>query len=212
VTPTLAELLARPDLWRGQEGLPPTVPTGHKALDNWLPGGGWPAYGLIELIPACLGLGELTLLLPALRVLEAKGWIVWVAPPHVPYAPALAGAGLEPARHLVVYPETMSEVMWAAEQTLRARVVRTVLIWLEGRVAETGLRRLQLASAAGATLGIAFRSPKALKYPSPAALRVMLRCNKGGLCLQILKSRGGRPGCLTLANTGGIDEVDGAGA
>ena len=102
----LAELLRHPALWRGGDaGAPETVPTGFRALDARLPGGGWPLATLIELLVPAAGVGEIRLLLPALRRLttavgEEPRWVAWLAPPHLPYAPALADAGLDPARML----------------------------------------------------------------------------------------------------------------
>ncbi|MBX3682927.1 MAG: SOS cell division inhibitor SulA, partial [Thauera sp.] len=42
------------------------LPTGFSALDAELPGGGWPAGALIELLADRPGVGELSLLLPLL--------------------------------------------------------------------------------------------------------------------------------------------------
>ena len=102
----VAELLRHPALWRaGDAGAAGTVPTGFHALDARLPGGGWPLATLIELLVPAAGVGEVRLLLPALKRLAmtqdaAPRWVAWLAPPHLPYAPALADAGLDPARML----------------------------------------------------------------------------------------------------------------
>ena len=48
----LAEVLARPDVWRGDRCAVaplPAVPSGFGALDAELPGGGWPRGALTEL-------------------------------------------------------------------------------------------------------------------------------------------------------------------
>src|SRR5256885_10524700 len=96
---SFAALLDRPDIWRG-DGLSPvgaqTLPCGFPGLDAELPGGGWPAGALTEILPAHEGIGELRLLGPALAGLSRCGLrLVWIAPPHLPYAPALAAAGIE---------------------------------------------------------------------------------------------------------------------
>lgn len=93
----LSTLLQRPDLWRGdtlartaQDG----VASGFAELDAALPGGGWPRGALTELLPHKMGIGELSLLLPALTALEAEaGWIALVAPPWRPHAPAWQAVG-----------------------------------------------------------------------------------------------------------------------
>ncbi len=107
----LDELLHHPSVWRASsaEGAPKTLPTGFRRLDERLPGGGWPLDTLIELLLPAHGVGELNLLVPALRELGngvpgPRRWIAWIEPPHLPYAPALAGAGLDPARMLIVQP------------------------------------------------------------------------------------------------------------
>ncbi|MGB8299498.1 MAG: SOS cell division inhibitor, partial [Azonexus sp.] len=81
----LAEVLARGDVWRGDTlaSLPAaTIPSGHAELDAELPGGGWPCGNLTEILVDRSGLGEMTLLLPALaRLSQAGGWLALVAPP-----------------------------------------------------------------------------------------------------------------------------------
>jgi hypothetical protein len=93
----LAEILRDSALiWRGsQTAHPKTRPTGFPGLDERLPGGGWPIGNLVEIVPACEGLGELSLCLPLLVALCRDGRrAAFVAPPHIPYAPALQRAGL----------------------------------------------------------------------------------------------------------------------
>ncbi|HEX5803780.1 MAG TPA: SOS cell division inhibitor SulA, partial [Azospira sp.] len=104
--PGLADVLARSDVWRG-DGLAqaplPGVPTGFNELDAELPGGGWPRGGLVELLPERRGVGEMALLMPALARIstEELAWVVCVAPPLPPYAPAWAAAGVALSRLLV---------------------------------------------------------------------------------------------------------------
>jgi hypothetical protein len=101
----LAELLHNPLLWRGDQlaRADAVVSSGLAELDGELPGGGWPRGGLVELLADEEGIGELRLVLPALgRLVEAGEWIMLVAPPHIPYAPAFAGRGIDPSRVLVV--------------------------------------------------------------------------------------------------------------
>src|SRR6478609_5334988 len=89
----LAGVLSHPAIWRGADCAPEpaALPTGHGALDRALPGGGWPQGGLTEMLLAQEGIGELRLMLPALARLTHEGRaVVWIAPPHRPYAPALA--------------------------------------------------------------------------------------------------------------------------
>jgi hypothetical protein len=194
----IAELLRHPALWRGGDaGAPETVPTGFRALDARLPGGGWPLATLIELLVPAAGIGEIRLLLPALkRLTTAAGveprWVAWLAPPHLPYAPALAEAGLDPARMLVVRPRVGSDRLWAMEQALRSGACAAVLGWA-GSADGTTLRRLKLAAEEGGTPAFLLRPATHRDDGSPAALRLSLTARDFGLDVEILKSRGGAP-------------------
>src|SRR6185295_12558592 len=72
---SLQNLLQRQAVWRGGavEAAAPAIPTGFAALDAELPGGGWPAGGLVEVFGLSEGFGELQLVLPALAALTARG-------------------------------------------------------------------------------------------------------------------------------------------
>lgn len=194
----LAELLRHPALWRGSDaGAPRTVSTGFRPLDARLPGGGWPLSTLIEFLVPAAGVGEIRLLLPALRTLAAATpgeprWIAWLAPPHLPYAPALADAGLDPARMLVIRPRAGLDRLWAMEQALRSGVCAAVLGWI-GAAGDQALRRLKLAAEEGCTPGFLLRPSAHRAECSPAALRLALTPRDYGLDVEILKSRGGGP-------------------
>jgi len=101
----LPELLHNPLLWRGDRlaRADDAVSSGFASLDRELPGGGWPKAVLTELWLDAEGVGELSLLLPALkRLTQAGEWIALMAPPYIPYAPAFAGRGVDPARVIVI--------------------------------------------------------------------------------------------------------------
>src|ERR1700739_278930 len=90
----IARILEHPAVWRGSSAAaqPRGLPTGFAQLDEHLPGNGWARAGLIEILVARFGSGELSVLLPALAALTraaAARWCVWVAPPLMPFAPAL---------------------------------------------------------------------------------------------------------------------------
>lgn len=195
----LEQLLRHPALWRGGGGgdAPATVTTGFRRLDERLPGHGWPLATLVELLVPSPGVGELRLLIPALRARsvarpDAPRWIAWLAPPHLPYAPALADAGLEPSRTLVVRPRAGLDVLWAMEQALRSGACTAVLGWT-GAAGDQALRRLVLAAGEGQSLGFLFRPACYRHESSPAALRLLLTARDNGLDIEILKSRGGMP-------------------
>ncbi|MGH8242282.1 MAG: translesion DNA synthesis-associated protein ImuA [Steroidobacteraceae bacterium] len=193
----LAELLRHPVLWRGGGGAAGTVvSSGFRRLDERLPGGGWPLATLIEILIPAAGIGEVRLLLPALRTLstaaERARWIAWLAPPHLPYAPALVDARLDPARMLVIRPRAGLDMLWAMEQALRSGACAAVLGWI-GAAGDQALRRLKLAAEEGRTPGFLLRPAEHRDESSPAALRLALAARDYGLDVEILKSQGGRP-------------------
>lgn len=190
---SLQQVLERPDVWRGGHAPPlKTVPSGHGALDALLPGGGWPCAALTEILAPADGLGALRLLVPALaRLSRGDRWIAFVAPPYVPYAPALAAAGVELSRLLLVHPRTRAERLWAIEAALRAGACAAVLAWPDALAPES-LRRWQLAAEAGESWGVLFARRPA--QGSPAALRLALApAGAGAVDVHILKRRGGWP-------------------
>jgi hypothetical protein len=193
----LPDILQRTDIWRG-DAAPPVqaLPSGFSGLDALLPGGGLPRGALTEIVIPREGIGELSLLMPALaRATEDERWLVFVAPPHVPYAPALARAGVNLARVLIVHPRNAQEGLWAVEQALRAGTASVVLAWL-AHADSKALRRLQLAAEAGESLGILFRSIRSIEEASPAALRLRLEpasLEGARVAVHILKRRGGWP-------------------
>lgn len=183
-----------PALWRGGDlarMAVPGVPSGFAVLDAQLPGGGWPVASLTELMPAHEGIGELRLLGHALARLSAAGrHLAWIAPPHLPYAPALAAAGIHLAQLVVVRTRTAQETLWATEQALRANACGAVLAWPAAGVDYAALRRLQIAAEGSRALAFLFRPPRAAHNTSPAVLRLLLDTDRGGLAITIAKRRG----------------------
>ena len=191
---SLDQLLQRADIWRGGRltAAARAVPSGYSELDGLLPGGGWPRGALTEILMPRQGIGALRLLMPALAQLShSDRWICWVAPPHIPYAPALVAAGVDLSRVLLVHPKAQRDGLWAVEQSLRSGNCGAVLAWPV--LDDAGvMRRLQLAAEAGDTLGFLFRAQRFVKRPSPAALRIQLDTYiDGKLSVSILKRRGG---------------------
>ena len=163
-------------------------PSGVAALDAALPWGGFPRGALTEFLLGHDGLGELGLLLPMLARLDPSLPIVFVSPPYLPYAPALAAAGLAPERLMEV--RTPAErALWAAEQCLRAGCCGAVLAWHEGGD-DRALRRLQVAAEAGRGIAVLFRPLKHAANPSPAALRLALDTDSAHPRLRVIKCRG----------------------
>src|SRR5215469_14959736 len=145
--PKIARLLEHPAIWRGRSAAQRAgLPTGFAALDEYLPDGGWPRTGLIEFLVSRFGSGELTLLVPALATLTravAARWCVWVAPPLVPFAPALVSCGVVLDRLAVVDGARFrgDPGAWAFEQTLGSGACDAVLGWMRQMKARD-IRRL----------------------------------------------------------------------
>ena len=168
------DLLKSPRLW-GALGLSSraTVSTGHHELDLSLPGGGWPANAMTEILHDRHGISELQLLLPSLARLSRGKHVALVAPPYAVNGPALASVGAELSRITVLPQTSAKDRNWAAEQCLRSGAYAAVLIWADD-MADQDLRRLQLACEHGKALGFVFRSGLHAQRTSPAALRVKL--------------------------------------
>jgi hypothetical protein len=179
----------------------PALPSGFAELDANLPGGGWPNGAIAELMSDAIGIGELGLLMPVLSSLARAGrYIAWIAPPYLPYAPALAQRCLPLERMLLIRTQTLQQSLWATEQALRCPAVGAVLSW-PAYIIDKNVRRLQLAAEAGGSLGFLYRPPEAAEESSPAALRLRLHPASDGIVIEIKKSRGGRTGLRLQCRT-----------
>ncbi|HSD36952.1 MAG TPA: translesion DNA synthesis-associated protein ImuA [Rhodocyclaceae bacterium] len=192
----LDDVLLRPDIWRGDRlaGLAAeSVASGFAALDAELPGSGWPRGALVELLPETRGIGELSLLVPALQqcVLDELPVVV-VAPPGMAHAPAWAARF--PLIHvLVVEAESgkgRDDIAWSVELLLASGGVGAVLAWLPAKISNKSLRRLQLAAEGSRSLAFMFRPPSCEQTSSPAPLRLSLHGSRQGLQVDIFKRRG----------------------
>ena len=192
--PSLDKLLSHPALFRGGDSArirTDHLDSGFEELDTELPGGVWPVGALTELLLPRQGIGELRLLMPALARLSHEGrYLAWVAPPHLPYAPALGSGGVKLTQVLLIHAESLEDRLWAAEQALRSGACGAVLIWPKA-IDDRDLRRLQLAAEAGHCWGVLFRPVQEASRPSPAALRVRLDPAPGSVRIDIIKRRGG---------------------
>jgi len=192
MNPGLEEVLRHPRVWRGgQAHTEDNITTGLPDLDALI--GGWPQGALTEILFPQPGVGELSLVMPALaRLSQDDRWLAWIAPPFIPYAPALAAQGVMLSRVLVVHPDSEGDALWAVEQALRTGTCSAVLAWVK-QADERSLRRLQLAAEAGNSCGILFRTESSIVPASPAALRLRVQAHPEGVGVQVLKRRGGWP-------------------
>lgn len=194
----LEQIIASGSVWQARqtpEIATPVVSTGFAELDTELPSGGWQAGHLCELYHQGLGVGELSLLLPALAQLSQQPkWILWVAPPAIPYAPALTKAGIDINHILVVRPKSYKEAIWCLEEGLRSGHCIAALGWLhEWRKAH--IRRLQLAAADFHAFCWVWPQTDFDASGSPAAVRIgVKRLSASCLEAQCFKRRGRWPG------------------
>ncbi len=208
----IEELLRHPAIWRPGDARAPkagALPSGFPALDEALPGRGWPRGAVTEIHASGEGIGELGLLMPALAEVSAGGrWIIWIAPPHLPYAPACVDRGVDLSRMLLVRETDPGESLWAAEQVLRASACGAVMLW-EGAARFTirSLRRLQLAAEAGGGFGVVFRNPRNGLAPSPAVLKLRIEPDPAGLAVTLLKCRGGSSGRRVVIDDATLNEA-----
>jgi protein ImuA len=150
-----------------------TVPSGHAALDALLPGAGWPAGSLTELLVEQGGIGEMRLVAPALRSLTATAGrhVLLVAPPWQPYARALKAWGLALDRVIWVRADER-DASWVAEQALRQDGIGAVLLW-QAKARADAVRRLQVAAQDSGALAFLIRPSAARSQSSPAPLRMV---------------------------------------
>lgn len=199
-----------PALWRahqmGRTG-EAACPSGFAELDAQLPGGGWPARVLTELLLPHPGVGELRLLAPALAALQQlQRCLLWLDPPAAPCAWALQALGLDMRQLVVVRPRRelkaararallpAADMLWALEQALKSGHLGAVLAWLPARLPADALRRLQLAAQAHEGPVFLLREAEARTRPSAAPLRLLLAsAGPDVLRVTLLKRRGPPP-------------------
>lgn len=181
-------------VWRGDALGRPVMAThasGFEALDTALPGGGWPGFGLTELLLSPAGALEFRLLGPALgRVCAAGREVVLVGAPQLPHLPGLLPHGIT-ARHLVwVKAESPAERLWSTEQLVKAGACGAVLAWLpQARPAQ--LRRLQVLASDHEGPVWLCRPAAAARESSAAPLRLLVRPGTGwALSVDVIKRKG----------------------
>jgi hypothetical protein len=203
---SLTDVLQRPDIWRGDAiaaAPSPGLPTGFPTLDVELPGGGWPRGQLTELLHAHTGIGELSLLLPAVAQLTRENRpVVLVLPPQrhwQVHAPAWTNAGVQLNHLLLVSVTNARDSLWAAVESLRCSEVAATLLWPDAGTQRgaglpvNSLRRLQTAASEGGGCAFLLRPAVCAPQASPAPLRLSLTPAVHGLRVDLLKRRGRAP-------------------
>jgi len=152
------------------------LPFGIPELDAHLPGQGLALGAVHELFAGgpAVEQGAAPALFAAAVLTRRTGPVLWIAARCDLYPPALARAGLDPARMILV--NTRRGALRAMEEGLRHPGLAGVVCEHEGRLDLVASRRLQLAVEATDVLGFVLRrSPRfddpALSTPSAAATR-----------------------------------------
>jgi protein ImuA len=222
VAPSAVAEDLHPALWRAhQVGRQPqrTWPSGFAALDAELPGAGWPAGALTELLLPHPGVGEMRLLAPVLAAAQQRQRCVMLFdPPAAPCGWALGALGVDVSQLVLVQggaapaqgrapldlrrtvrsrhqgaaaTPAAAPTLWALEQALKSGHVGALLAWLPPRLPAEALRRLQLAAQAHDGPVFVLRDMQAAVQPSAAPLRLRLApAGPDELALQMIKRRG----------------------
>ncbi|CAB3810084.1 hypothetical protein LMG28614_07195 [Paraburkholderia ultramafica] len=178
-------------LWRGSQlasGRAHIVPCGFGNLATELPGGGWPRGALTDVLVQQAGVGELRLLLPALRAVASRP-IGLLNAPHRFNPEAAAYWGLPEKSLNVIRASKTADMLWAAEQILRAGTFGALMFW-QTHVRPESLRRLHLAAQTSETLFFMLRPLASVSDTSPAPLRIAVRPRRDSVAVEFVKRRG----------------------
>ena len=152
------------------------LPFGIEAVDRHLPGGGL-ALGAVHEVSAAgpeVEQGACAALFAAGLLARRPGPVLWILGRQDLFSAGLAGAGLDPARLVLV--RARQQALLAMEEGLRHPDLAGVVCEIEGRLDLVASRRLQLAAEASDVLGLVLRRSRkfndpALTAPSAASSR-----------------------------------------
>lgn len=198
------------NIWFGTKkpGLQNTksISSGFPELDQQLHANGWPLGVTAELGIPQHGVGELRLLIPALRALQQRTHeaqhLIWIAPPFLPFAPSLVKEQIDVRQLTIVQTSTIQDTLWASEQCLLSGCCAAVLCWSGNyNLSTRELRRLQLAAEKSGSWNVLIRDQNCLSQSSASGLRIRLKSDSySKLKLKIIKQPGGWGGQrLTLS-------------
>ncbi len=167
------------------------IPSGIWQLDQTL--GGWPSETIIELIHSDEGIGEISLLLPLISNLSntSDKWVALINPPYIPYAPTMNTKNIDISKILIIKPQGHKEMLWAMEQTLRAKTCSAVIGWPKS-INDKIARRLRVAARIGKTIGFYLIQKNSAPKSSSAPYRLQVNKNEFNTQISILKTRDGK--------------------
>jgi protein ImuA len=135
-----------------------TLPFGLVPMDAALPGGGLALASLHEVAGGAAGAlhGAAAILFAAGIAARTTGQVLWCITRPDLFAPALAQAGLDPDRIIIVEAGDEASLLACCEEGLRHGGLGTVVGEI-ARLSMTASRRLKLAAESSGTLAIAIR-------------------------------------------------------
>ncbi|MFT6408189.1 MAG: hypothetical protein ACJAQ6_001605 [Arenicella sp.] len=182
------------------------INTGFAELDRMLTLGGWPLGTTTEIGLVKDGIGELRLLLPAIRNIlnHSKPHMLWISPPYQPYSQALIKEQVNPDNLIVITPKNMADTLWTAEQILLANNCSVLFTWTgKYNLRQKETRRLQLAAEKSCSWHVQFRHHQCLQQPSAARMRLTLDSTPASKLLVTIKKQpqgsNGQQCCLSLS-------------
>lgn len=190
----ISELQSKQLIWKGAraKSFSECHSTGFAELDRRL-GGGFPTSGVID-IQSPLGIGELRLLMPYAQAQTTERLLVFINPPGYLCAEYLYAQGIDPAKILLIYPESGKHALWAAEQCLKSGACCGVCLWQDGLEIHQA-KRLQVASEVGHCLQFLFKpvlsGTTSQVFSLPVSLSLNLTPHETGLSISITKRKGG---------------------
>ncbi|MFC0407881.1 ImuA family protein [Roseomonas elaeocarpi] len=173
----------------------PVVPVS-APIDAALPDGGLALGGVHEILTEDVGAGTG---FAAMLLARLSGQVVWISQEEDLGVHGLVQFGLQPEALLLVTPSRPEDGLWAMEEALRCPAIAGAVL-VTGPTDMTTARRLQLAAEEGGVLGVllcerreAAGATAALTRWRVAPQREAPPCRPSWR-LELLRSRGGRPG------------------
>ncbi|WP_137165359.1 translesion DNA synthesis-associated protein ImuA [Salinimonas lutimaris] len=204
MTDSIVSLQTISGVWRASEGLhlhQSRTPTGFTHLDTAL-GGGFPQQGLVR-IRSLTGIGELTFLTRILEQHHSQRLVAFIQPPGLISQSWLSQCKLTPEQTLIIYPDSVIDSLWAAEQCIKSEACHSVVIWAS-QISPKQARRLQVAATQHQVLCVMYESQLCLRQALPVTLDLEIHRQADQLNIDITKQTGSWPGChaaIHLAHT-----------
>lgn len=187
-TPSLEQLLRRPDIWRGNSSRfvsQATEDTGFPELNKALQHKGWPTGNLIE-VSQRIHASEWWLFHNAIknRLSDRKGqYIALINPPILPLASGLDQLGLPIHKFLIITTKNAQEFITSFTEINHSEVFPVVLSWQENySLSYNQLRKIQLSTAEKNGIYVLFCRTRCRSNHSPAKLRLGIT-----LCDELIK-------------------------